>query len=697
MFKNLKLRTQLNSGFATVIVLLIIIAGTAYWGLQGAFDGFTEYHRQSLNGERVSEFQDRMLNVRLAVKNFVIDGSDKAIQNYLESFDKMMAAYKALVENIRNPERKKIVAAIGEQAAQYNDAFKQATSAMKQQNETVKQLVETGLRAQKALESLIDSATTDKNTEVTALAGNLEFQFMQGRYFMLKYNGSHVRGDYEKAIEEVITRVNQEEKALLDKVGTSYRTQLDQFSKEHDTYQSLLPTLAQTIEKSDDLIKNTLDRIGPEIAKNTEALQTSRKTEQEALGLQVQHASALAVAVVTWFSVAAVLIGIALAWLLVRVIQRPIGGEPVEMAAITQQIAHGDLTVRFTDTGKETGVYAAMRDMVQQLKAMVGQVTQATSQVSSAAAEIAQGSADLSQRTEEQASALEETASSMEELTSTVKQSADNAGQANQLAGAARTQAEQGGQVVDQAVTAMSAINASSRKIADIIGVIDEIAFQTNLLALNAAVEAARAGEQGRGFAVVAGEVRKLAQRSADAAKEIKALITDSVTKVEDGSKLVDRAGQTLRTIMDSVKKVSDIVAEIAAAAREQASGIEQVNKAILQMDQATQQNAALVEETASASQAMGSQARELQQLMAFFTLDQHKPAARVATANPRNEDRAHSPTAAKSTPKPGMAKSAILKAHAAPPLAAANPPARSAPVDKKPSAHAASEEWEEF
>ena len=622
MFKNLKLRTQLNSGFATVIVLLIIIAGTAYWGLQGAFDGFTEYHRQSLNGERVSEFQDRMLNVRLAVKNFVIDGSDKAIQNYLESFDKMMAAYKALVENIRNPERKKIVAAIGEQAAQYNDAFKQATSAMKQQNETVKQLVETGLRAQKALESLIDSATTDKNTEVTALAGNLEFQFMQGRYFMLKYNGSHVRGDYEKAIEEVITRVNQEEKALLDKVGTSYRTQLDQFSKEHDTYQSLLPTLAQTIEKSDDLIKNTLDRIGPEIAKNTEALQTSRKTEQDALGLQVRHASALAVAVVTWFSVAAVLIGIALAWLLVRVIQRPIGGEPVEMAAITQQIAHGDLTVRFTDTGKETGVYAAMRDMVQQLKAMVGQVTQATSQVSSAAAEIAQGSADLSQRTEEQASALEETASSMEELTSTVKQSADNAGQANQLAGAARTQAEQGGQVVDQAVTAMSAINASSRKIADIIGVIDEIAFQTNLLALNAAVEAARAGEQGRGFAVVAGEVRKLAQRSADAAKEIKALITDSVTKVEDGSKLVDRAGQTLRTIMDSVKKVSDIVAEIAAAAREQASGIEQVNKAILQMDQATQQNAALVEETASASQAMGDQAYELQELMRFFTLD---------------------------------------------------------------------------
>lgn len=413
------------------------------------------------------------------------------------------------------------------------------------------------------------------------------------------------------------------EKALVESTHGAYPTQLETFAKAHDAYVALLPTLRETIEKSDDLIQNTLDRIGPKVAHITEEIKTSYRTDQETLGSKVAYTNALAVNIMTGLSIAAVVLGMVLAWLIARLIQRPIGGEPTEIALITGQIAAGDLTVHFTDTGKETGIYAAMREMTRQLREMVSQVTQATDQVSAAAAEIAQGSADLSQRTEEQASALEETASSMEELTSTVKQSADNAAQANQLAGAARTQAEQGGHVVEQATTAMSAISTSSRQIADIISVIDEIAFQTNLLALNAAVEAARAGEQGRGFAVVAGEVRKLAQRSADAAKEIKSLITDSVAKVEDGGKLVEQSGKTLQEIVTAVKKVSDIVAEMAAASREQANGIEQVNTAILSMDQVTQQNAALVEETAAASQSMGEQARELQNLMSFFKLDE--------------------------------------------------------------------------
>ncbi|MEI2770805.1 MAG: methyl-accepting chemotaxis protein [Candidatus Competibacter sp.] len=308
-----------------------------------------------------------------------------------------------------------------------------------------------------------------------------------------------------------------------------------------------------------------------------------------------------------------------IAFFLIRGITRPLRAAVVA----SNQIARGDLEVNIVTTSQdETGqLLQAMRSMSEELNRIVAAVHGTTVTVNAAAAEIAQGSGDLAQRTEEQASALEETASSMEELTGTVKQSAENANQANQLAIAARSQAEQGGQVVEQAVTAMNAIHHSSRQIADIIGVIDEIAFQTNLLALNAAVEAARAGEQGRGFAVVAGEVRKLAQRSADAAKEIKSLITDSVAKVEDGGQLVERSGQTLKDIVIAIKKVSDIVAEMAAAAREQASGIEQVNQAVLQMDQMTQQNAALVEQTAAASHSMGDQAQELRRLMGFFKM----------------------------------------------------------------------------
>jgi methyl-accepting chemotaxis protein len=258
---------------------------------------------------------------------------------------------------------------------------------------------------------------------------------------------------------------------------------------------------------------------------------------------------------------------------------------------------------------------------VSKLTEIVQKIQAAAHAVNSAASEISQGNLNLSQRTEEQASSLEETSSSMEEMTSTVQQNADNARQANQLAMSARDRAEKGGAVVSSAVTAMNEINAASRKIADITGVIDEIAFQTNLLALNAAVEAARAGEQGRGFAVVASEVRNLAGRSATAAKEIKELIEDSVTKVDEGSKLVNKSGETLDEIVAGVKKVTDIVAEISAASQEQASGIEQVNKAVMQMDETTQQNAALVEQASAASEAMREQAEQLSALMQFFSL----------------------------------------------------------------------------
>ena len=292
-----------------------------------------------------------------------------------------------------------------------------------------------------------------------------------------------------------------------------------------------------------------------------------------------------------------------------------------EISQVITAMSEGELNQQVT--GNYPGQLALLKDSINSSlsnqQRVVREVRQAVQQISSGASEIAKGNMDLSQRTEEQASSLEETASSMEEMTSTVKQNADNARQANQLASAGREQAEQGGEVVGKAVSAMLEINNSSKKIAAIISVIDEIAFQTNLLALNAAVEAARAGEQGRGFAVVAGEVRNLAQRSAGAAKEIKELIEDSVARVEEGSELVDQSGKALDEIVTAVKKVSDIIAEIAAASQEQSSGIEQVNSAISQMDEVTQQNAALVEEAAAASQSLNEQGQRLSSLIGFF------------------------------------------------------------------------------
>ncbi|MFJ3044577.1 methyl-accepting chemotaxis protein [Herbaspirillum chlorophenolicum] len=316
----------------------------------------------------------------------------------------------------------------------------------------------------------------------------------------------------------------------------------------------------------------------------------------------------------------AILFAVAVAYRLTRSITRPLN-HAVQLA---RTVADGDLTSHIEATSRdETGqLLQALHTMNGNLQKIVAQARQATDTIHTASGEIATGNLDLSSRTEEQAGSLEETASAMEELTSTVRQNADNARQANQLAASASEVARQGGSVVGEVVQTMNSINASSKKIVDIISVIDGIAFQTNILALNAAVEAARAGEQGRGFAVVASEVRSLAQRSASAAKEIKALIDDSVDKVSNGSRLVEQAGVTMSEVVTSVQRVTDVVVEISAASQEQSAGIEQINHAITQMDQTTQQNAALVEQAAAAAQALQDQAHRLTEVVSVFKIE---------------------------------------------------------------------------
>jgi methyl-accepting chemotaxis protein len=410
------------------------------------------------------------------------------------------------------------------------------------------------------------------------------------------------------------------------------------------------------------------------------ALEKSLAMEKDAAAAAAKAAAQNAVWTLLIISAVSLLAGTLLGWR----INVSITG-PLNLAVdIAKRVAAGDLTSRITVTKKdETGqLLTALKEMNDSLTGLVGQVRQGTDTIATASSEIAAGNMDLSSRTEQQASSLEETASSMEELTSTAKQNADNARQANKLASSASEVAVKGGTVVSQVVSTMGSINESAKKIAEIIGVIDGIAFQTNILALNAAVEAARAGEQGRGFAVVASEVRSLAQRSAAAAKDIKELINDSVEKVDIGTRLVDQAGTSMSEIVDSVRRVTDIISEIAAASEEQTAGIEQVNQAISQMDEVTQQNAALVEQAAAAAESLQDQSSNLAQTVSVFKLESNGVASMLGNVLPIGS------TAGKQRP---TVKTSVL---------ARGTPSRKVPAIRKVAAApaaAAGGEWEEF
>ncbi|MCW5658290.1 MAG: MCP four helix bundle domain-containing protein [Burkholderiaceae bacterium] len=505
------------------------------------------------------------------------------------------------------------------------------------------------------------------------------------------------------------------EKALFTAAGREAFAKIAPHAKEFWPIAEANVVLIQA-GKKDEAFAMLVDKTMPARNRLLDALGAEKKRQLTVLDQDLQEVEKAMFDTRLELAVLALIVAVALfgtAWYVARTLRRR-----VETARrVADRVRDGDLTVAVRDDARDeiSPLLRALDEMQTALTRVVATVRQNAESVASASSQIAQGNADLSQRTEEQASTLEQTAASMEELGSTVKLNADNAKQANQLAHGATDIAVKGGEVVSQVVATMGEINSSSKRIADIIGVIDGIAFQTNILALNAAVEAARAGEQGRGFAVVAGEVRNLAQRSAEAAKEIKALITASVESVDQGSALVDRAGATMTEVVDSIRRVTDIMGEISAASSEQSSGVSQVGDAVVQMDQVTQQNAALVEESAAAAESLKSQAQQLVQAVAVFRLGAQAesrsaaPAVKPAAPAPRSAPLARpKPTAqaqpavaapAKAVPAQPVADAPWDGAERRSPARATNVTRLPAPAPSKPERAVANgdDDWESF
>jgi methyl-accepting chemotaxis protein len=571
-------------------------------------------------------------------------------------------------------------------------------------------VVVTGLAIQSITSAIADEKRIVDLQQRSAMADEwvASTQLNINRVMGLAKSGNNPELDtyFKPLIAQTTERINELQKSLEAAVDSDQgKALLVEIAAQRKEYVATRKTYFDALKAADPQAGSLLtDKLLPTAQRYVSTMQELQKSERVLVNEVVLRAEASAsrqIVLIAGMAGLALVVGVLVAWRITRSVTAPVN----DAVRAARAVADGDLTQpvsvnRHDELGELQKALAAMKDS---LLSTVRQVRQASDSIGVASSEIASGNQDLSARTEQAASNLEETAASMEELTSTVRNSADAARQANQLAASASEVAVRGGQVVSQVVSTMQDIHQSSQKINDIIGTIDGIAFQTNILALNAAVEAARAGEQGRGFAVVAGEVRNLAQRSAEAAKEIKGLIGASVEKVEAGTKLVADAGQTMSEIVGSIQRVSDIVGEITAAAGEQSDGIGQVNTAVNQLDQMTQQNAALVEESAAAAESLKDQASRLTQVVAVFRIDANASghAAVSALMAPKPAPLRHSPAKALGSTGQKSHKPATIHAPRPTPSRTAAPvaPAATAPAASRniPVPASAEGDWESF
>ncbi|QIK36976.1 methyl-accepting chemotaxis protein [Caldichromatium japonicum] len=607
MFRSMTMATKLILGFSTVLGLLVIVSILSYLTIKKASDDFDYYSERTDRSNRIGEMQVFMFMSRLNVKDYIKTHSEQNIQGVEQNIKRTQDTIQEILALIKDPKRRAKLEDAAASIATYAKTFEQVVSLSREADELdFKRLAVDGEAIEQALTKILEGANQAGNNEMVLYAARALRQLLIARLFVRRFIATNASSEverFDREWAELDAQLKELDRHLQDPQQRALFTETMRLKAD---YKEAFDRLVQATYERNQLVDKGLNVLGPRFAADIDEIRALYKNDLETMRQETQAANQHTALIITVLSVIAVILGILIAWAIIRSVLAQLGKDPREIAEITRKVAEGNLAIDF-DQRYLRGVYQDMLAMVDRLRKIVSEVRAGADNLSSASSQVSATAQTLSQGATEQAASVEETSSSVEELNASVQQNAENARVTNSIARTSAEEARRGGEAVARTVAAM-------KEIANKIGLIEDIAYKTNLLALNAAIEAARAGEHGKGFTVVAAEVRKLAENSGLTAQEINQLATNSVAIAEE-------AGRLLEQMVPNIIKTADLVEEITAASAEQAQGIAQISEAMSQLDKATQQNASASEELAATAEELNAQASQLQETMEFFKL----------------------------------------------------------------------------